>query len=85
MKNDLPAIPYKISEYIQDHFMEDFLFAVKDVKQIKGATVYTVEVTKDDYIHTLTFNEAGNLIEESSDKAFPPDIHDEFIGADIPE
>jgi hypothetical protein len=45
--------------------MEDFLFAVKDVKQIKGDTVYTVVVTKDDFIHTFIFNEAGTLVEES--------------------
>jgi hypothetical protein len=84
MKTD-QEIPLGISSYIGDHFKEDFLFEVKGVKQIKGHSIYTVEVSKDDYIHTLRFNEDGTLIEEKAEQAFPPDIHEEQTSGDIPE
>lgn len=69
--------PLRISEYVKDHFREEFLFEVKDVRQIKGQWYYTIEVTKDNYIHTLRFNEKGELVNEKADQAFPPDIHEE--------
>jgi len=85
MKKDLPAIPYRISEYIQEHFKEDFLFEVKEVKNIKGQLFYPVEVTKDDYLHRLLFNEAGLLVNEEVEQAFPPDIHEEQYTGDLPD
>lgn len=77
-------IPYKISEYIKEHFREDFLFEVKDVKEVKGHRYYSVEVAKDDVIHKLTFNEKGSLVEEVADDAFPTDWHEERGLDDIP-
>ena len=78
-------IPFKISEYITDHFKEDFLFEVKDIKEIHGHTIYSIEVSKDDYIHKLRFNEDGTLVKEESEQAFPPDIHEEQAFGEIPE
>jgi hypothetical protein len=78
-------IPFGISEYITDHFKEDFLFEVKDVKNIRGHFIYTIEVSKDDYIHTLKFNEDGSLLKEEAQEAFPPDSHEEPIAGDVPE
>jgi hypothetical protein len=77
-------IPHGISDYIQEHFKEDFLFDVKEVKEIDGHSVYTVEVSKDDYIHTLRFNEEGTLLKEEAEQAFPPDRHEQTFG-DVPE
>jgi hypothetical protein len=77
MKTTNQKLPYRISEYIKDHFQEDFLFEVKEARQIKGHWNYTVQVTKDNYIQTLRFNEEGELIKEEADQAFPPDVHDE--------
>ncbi len=42
------TIPYQISDYIREHFKEDFLFQVKDVKTINGHSTFVVEVSKDD-------------------------------------
>lgn len=78
-------IPSGISDYINDHFREDFLFTVKGVKEISGHTVYTIEVSKDDYIHTLRFNENGHLLKKEAEQAFPPDTHEEPTLGDIPE
>jgi len=85
MKPKNLKLPFKISEYIQDRFREDFLFEVKDVKSIKGQLNYFVEVTKDDYIHSLQFNEQGNLVEGKADEAFPTDIHEQPISGDVPD
>lgn len=78
-------IPFAISEYIRDHFKEDFLFYVKDIRAVHGHQVYTVEVSKDNYIHQLKFNEDGTLVDERSAEAFPPDIHEEQTFGEVPE
>jgi hypothetical protein len=85
MKTTNQKLPYRISEYVKDHFREDFLFEVKEAKQVKGHWYYAVEVTKDDYIHRLRFNEDGELIKDEADQAFPPDVHEGSTFEDIPE
>jgi len=85
MKTTNQKLPYRISEYINDHFQEDFLFEVKDARQLKGHWYYTIEVTKDNYIHILNFNEHGELIKDEADQAFPPDVHEGSAFEDIPE
>jgi hypothetical protein len=76
MKKSGQKIPYQISAYIKEHFREDFLFEVKDIRQVKGHLYYTIELSKDDVIHTLKFNEEGELMEDNTDPAFRPDDHD---------
>lgn len=44
-----------------------------------------MEVTKDDYVHTLKFNENGELIIDEAGQAFPPDAHEAPAFEDIPE
>jgi hypothetical protein len=83
MKN--PNLPYRITEYINGHFKEDFLFEVKDVRKVKNRWFYTVEVSKDNYIQTLKFNDKGEVISGDTEEAFPPDIHEEPGFEDIPE
>jgi len=78
-------IPYAISEYVRKNFTEDFLFEVKDFRKVKGQWEYTVEVTKDDVIHTLRFDEQGVLLKEETDLAFPPDAHEGNVPDEIPE
>ncbi len=84
MKESGQEIPYKISEYIQSKFREDFLFEVKKVQAIGGQLTYTVEVSKDDYVHTLRFNASGDLIADEAAQAFPPDMHEEDPYGDLP-
>lgn len=85
MKPKNLQLPIKISEYVQNHFREDFLFEVKNVKKIKGQLHYFVEVTKDDYIHSLIFNEKGNLVDKIAEEAFPTDIHEQPLSGEVPE
>jgi hypothetical protein len=47
--------------------------------------IYFVEVSKDDFIHTLKFNENGALMKEDTDQAFPPDIHEQHVFGEVPE
>jgi len=85
MKTKTPALLLKASEYIQDHFREDFLFEVKEIRKIKDQFHYFVEVTKDDYIHSLHFNEQGNIVEDKAEATFQADIHEEQNSGDMPE
>ncbi|ELR73889.1 hypothetical protein C900_00053 [Fulvivirga imtechensis AK7] len=74
--NTKSKVPYKVSEYIRDTFREEFLCSIKSYTR-DGKTYYLAEVTKDDLIHHLKFDEKGQLMKDDADPAFPPDIHDE--------
>ena len=78
-------LPFAISSYIQSHFQEDFLCKVRSIKSVDGHLRYALEVTKDDHIHNLTFNEDGKLLQEEAEQAFPPDTHDGVTLEDTPE
>lgn len=70
-------IPYKIAEYLRNHFREDFLYDVKKVNNTEGRVFYLVEVDQDNFVHHLKFNEKGNLVKEDTRPAFPTDGHEE--------
>lgn len=70
------GIPYAISEYVNRHFRDDFLFTCHQITR-KGKVLYDVEVTKDDITHQLWFDEDGELLKESWEPNFEPDSHDE--------
>ncbi len=84
MEANTPKLPYGISSYIQSRFRDDFLCEVKSVKKAKGHLEYELEVTKDDSIYTLQFNDSGKLLREDAELAFPPDHHDELTLEDTP-
>ena len=84
MKTATRQIPYKISEYVNNHFKEHFLFEVKEVKT-KYIWHYQVDVSKDNFEYRLLFNEKGDLLKEEAEQAFPPDTHEEPTFEDIPE
>lgn len=77
MKNEADKIPAAISEYITAHFREDFLFSVKNTRELHGHTYYSIEVVKDNFIYLLKFDEGGKLVNEESRLAYPSDMHDE--------
>ena len=85
MSRDTQTIPMKITDYIQDHFREEFLFEVKTIIQVKGHPQYEIEVSKDDFIHKLSFNENGDLLKEETEQAFPPDEHEGPTFEDLPD
>jgi hypothetical protein len=78
-------LPYKITDYVREHFREDFLFEVKKVVQVNGHPQYEIEVSKDDYIHRLSFNENGDLIREDAEQAFPADEHEGPNFEEVPD
>lgn len=82
---DTQAIPYKITDYVNEHFREDFLFEVKKIIQVKGHPQYEIEVSKDDYIHKLIFNENGELLRDETEQAFLPDEHEGPTFEDVPD
>lgn len=66
-------IPYKISEYLQNHFREGFLFDVKKITDAHGRIFYNIEVDQDSMTFHLKFTEEGGLVKEEADPAFPQD------------
>jgi len=66
-------IPMKAVEYIKSTFRKEFVFDLKGVRKYKGQQYYLVDVSKDDYIHHLRFNQSGHLVEAVADEAFPSD------------
>jgi len=85
MSRDTQTIPTKITDYIQEHFREDFLFEVKKIILVKGCPQYEIEVSKDDFIHKLCFDENGDLLKEETEQAFPPDEHEGPAFEDVPD
>ncbi len=83
---DNEKLPSPIADYIKRRFRDDFLFELKGHRQANGIHQYTVEVTKDEYIHTLTFSEHGSLLREEAEPAFPEDERQGLAAAaDVPE
>ena len=77
-----PAIPIRISEYIKQNFREDYLTDIKLVKDIKGICFYYVDVTHEDNIYHLKFNESGELIEKAIEAVIYPDDEIEIGNVD---
>ncbi|MBL0340714.1 MAG: hypothetical protein IPP71_07230 [Bacteroidetes bacterium] len=68
------AIPVPISEYIKQNFREDYLTEIKLVKDSKGIGFYYVDVTHEDNIYHLKFNESGDLMQnEIESVSYPED------------
>jgi hypothetical protein len=78
-------IPSGIADYIEQNFRDEFLFEVKNISKKGMHTTYTVEVSKDNYIHILKFDENGVLLKEDANEAFPSDIHEEQSFGEVPE
>jgi hypothetical protein len=78
-------IPSGIADYIEQNFRDEFLFEVKNISKKDTHTTYTVEVSKDNYIHILKFDENGVLLKEDANEAFPSDIHEEQSFGEVPE
>lgn len=85
MTMDKTKLPYAATEYIAKRFREEFLFELKEHKQVKGQWIYVVEVSQDGYIHTLQFDDKGALVKEEADPAFPADAHDGPAPEEVPE
>lgn len=78
-------LPLGITEYIREQFREDFLFAVKKIFVKNGLKHYLVQVSKDDFIHMLTFDERGRIVVNQTDPAFPSDPREGLGFGETPE
>ena len=85
MKPETQNLPAKALEYIQDFFHEDFMIEVKEVRKINGHLHYFVEVSKDEMIHPLHFNEQGNLIVAAPSDPYHADLLEEPPFDDLPD
>lgn len=66
-------IPRSISDYIKRHFRDDFLCDVTRYRDAGGRICYRVEISKDDVMHRLRFNEKGHIIRQTEKETFPED------------
>ncbi len=71
-------LPPKINEYIHRHFREeDFLFKVQSVRKIGEHVLYNIDVSQDEHIYHLKFDEKGWLLKKEVEEAYPADDHDD--------
>ncbi len=85
MNRETQIIPYMINDYIRERFREDFLFELKKVIQVKEHPQYEIEVSKDDYLYKLSFNNDGDLVNEEVEPAFSQDEHEGLGFGDVPD
>ena len=64
-------LPHRISEYITEHFRGSFLSEVMEHRDSQGRALYDVELSHEDVIYNLRFNEKGNLVTKTMEEAFP--------------
>jgi hypothetical protein len=75
-------IPAGISEYINQNFREDYLTDIQLVKDDKGIGFYYVDITHEDNIYHLKFNESGELIQKEIESVKYPDDEIEIGNVD---
>jgi hypothetical protein len=65
-KNRLPS---QVSEYIKEHFLGSFLSEVKERRDSHGHVFYDVELTHENLIYNLEFNQSGELVTKTMEEA----------------
>lgn len=80
-----PTFPAKISEYISSHFQDDFLFQYRNMRNIGNKRCFAIDVSKDDHIYHLFFDENGHLVKKQVEESFPADDHTDPRMGDSPE
>ena len=71
-------IPAGISEYIREHFRNDFLTDIRAVKNKSGELFYYVDVTHDKNLFHLKFDAYGNLLLRETEPIMELDDEDEI-------
>jgi hypothetical protein len=80
-----PTLPARISEYINSHFREDFLFQYKTMSKVGNKRCYAIDISKDEHIYHLFFDENGRLVKKLVEESFPADDHIDPRMGDSPE
>ncbi len=70
---------FTINEFVKDEFREGFLMDIKDPVTEEGKICFYVDVSLDNTLHHLKFNEHGALLSRESEPAFLADPHDDFL------
>lgn len=79
----MTKLPYNVSIYINTHFREGFLTRTYSVRDQYGHKDYIVDISQNDLIYHLIFNEQGKLINETVDPAYDEDYFEgSFYGED---
>lgn len=60
-------VPEKLSTYIKEQFGNSFTSGIKKVKTQAGKYVYLAEISQDDVLYHLKFNEHGELLSRQSE------------------
>lgn len=69
-------LPHEVFTYIRDHFLDGHLVNVKTTKDEHGHLQFHVEVSENDVVHHLEYNEEGGLTKRWSDPAFDEDYYE---------
>lgn len=77
-KKTKTELPYNISEYLKEHFREDFLTEIKETTNKEGHLIYEVNVSSQDSLYHLKFNSKGILIEKEMEPIL--ELDDEEYG-----
>lgn len=80
-----PTLPAKISDYINSHFREDFLFQYKAMRKVGNMNCYAIDISKDNHIYHLYFNQHGSLVKKLVEESYPADDHTDPHEGDSPE
>lgn len=77
-KKIIEALPLGISEYLKEHFREDFLTETKKTINKAGKVTYNVQVSSQNSLYHLKFNSKGILIEKEMEPIL--ELYDEEYG-----
>jgi hypothetical protein len=80
--NEKNPIPAGISEYIRDHFRDDYLTEVRTVKNKAGDLFYFVDVTHDQNLFHLKFDAHGRLVLQETEPILQLDDEEEIGNVD---
>ena len=72
------TVERKIIDYVKNDFKEGFLMEIKHISQRDGGNVYNVEVSQDNNLYNLEFNNLGTLIKTEIEPTYLTSTHDEY-------
>lgn len=55
-------VPEKLSQYLKEHFGNSFTSGIKKIKDKNGKYIYLADISHEDVLHHLKFNEHGGII-----------------------
>jgi len=79
----MKKLPFEISKYISDHYLEGQVTDIKTAKDKHGHKAYLVNISKNDMVYHLKFTESGKLITSDSEPIYDEDYYEGgFFGSE---